>query len=176
MVSSTLGLKFAPLLRTLPSRRQLYISPSSSIFHSPIITKSSPLTTTTTITTTRRNNYSTTTAKMSATPYLTALAARRSIYPLKKESPIPDSRLREIITEVIKHVPSSFNAQSTRAVLLLHAEHDKLWDIHAEVLKPIVPAEGWAATEGKINMFKGAYATVRPPPPIPPLPPISQDG
>ncbi|OBT79812.1 hypothetical protein VF21_01493 [Pseudogymnoascus sp. 05NY08] len=97
---------------------------------------------------------------MSATPYLTALAARRTIYPLKKESPIPDSRLREIITEVIKHVPSSFNAQSTRAVLLLHAEHDKLWDIHAEVLKPIVPAEGWAATEGKINMFKGAYATI----------------
>ncbi|KFX94423.1 hypothetical protein O988_06308 [Pseudogymnoascus sp. VKM F-3808] len=96
----------------------------------------------------------------SATPYLSALAARRSIYPLKKESPIPDSRIREIIAEVIKHVPSSFNAQSTRAVLLLHDEHDKLWDIHAEVLKPIVPAAGWAATEGKINMFKGAYATI----------------
>lgn len=108
---------------------------------------------------------------MTATPFLTTIASRRSVYPLKKESPIPDSRIREIITEVIKHIPSSFNAQSTRAVLLLHAEHDKLWDIHAEVLKPIVPAEGWAATEGKINMFKGAYATVRPPaPPFYPSP------
>lgn len=172
MSSSTLGLKFAPLLRSLPSRSQLYMpSSSTSLFHSssPIITKSSssPFTATT-----HHRSISTTTAKMSATPYLTALAARRSIYPLKKESPIPDSRLREIITEVIKHVPSSFNAQSTRAVLLLHAEHDKLWDIHAEVLKPIVPAEGWAATEGKINMFKGAYATVRPPPLTFPLPPL----
>jgi uncharacterized protein len=100
---------------------------------------------------------------MSATPFLDTLAARRSVYALKKESPIPDSRLRDIVAQVIKHTPSAFNAQSTRAILLLHGEHDKLWDIHAEVLKPIVPAEGWATTEAKLKMFKEGYATVRPP-------------
>lgn len=154
MASSTLSLKIAPLLRTIASRRPLYI-PSSLSSSSPISKLNTPQQH---LPTSHRHN--STTATMSSTPFLTALAARRSIYPLKKESPIPDSRLREIIAEVIKHIPSSFNAQSTRAVLLLHAEHDKLWDIHAEVLKPIVPAEGWAATEGKINMFKDRKSVV----------------
>lgn len=97
---------------------------------------------------------------MSANAFLETLAGRRSIYALKKESPISDARIQEILTEVIKHVPSSFNSQSTRVVLLVKEEHDKLWELHKEVLKPIVPEADWAATEGKMNMFKGAYATV----------------
>lgn len=97
---------------------------------------------------------------MSANAFLETLAGRRSIYALKKESPISDARIQEIITEIIKHIPSSFNSQTTRVVLLVKGEHDKLWELHKEVLKPIVPEADWAKTEGKIDMFKGAYATV----------------
>ena len=97
---------------------------------------------------------------MASKQFLEAVKNRRSYYQLKKESPIPDSRIQEIIKEAVLHVPSSFNAQSTRVVLLLGAEHDKLWDITREVLTAIVPAEHFGSTDAKLKMFKGAYATV----------------
>ena len=89
---------------------------------------------------------------MGADAFLEAIANRRSVYALKKESPISDARIQEILATIIKHVPSSFNAQSTRIVFLAGAEHDKLWDLHKDVLKPIVSAEQWPSTDGKIDM------------------------
>ena len=47
-----------------------------------------------------------------------ALRHRRSYYALAPESPIDDARIEEIVRFAIKHVPSAFNSQSTRAVLL----------------------------------------------------------
>ncbi|SPN98816.1 related to oxidoreductase related to nitroreductase [Cephalotrichum gorgonifer] len=97
-----------------------------------------------------------------ATAFLDALKARRSIYPLTKELPasLTKSRVESIITEAIAATPSSFNSQSNRAVLLLGAEHDKLWDITAETLKAIVPAENWEPTASKMAMFKAAAGSV----------------
>ena len=97
---------------------------------------------------------------MGADAFLETIAGRRSIYALKKESPISDKRIQEILEKIIKEVPSSFNSQSTRVVFLAGAEHDKLWDMHKDVLKPIVPEAQWSTTDQKIDMFKGAYATV----------------
>lgn len=96
--------------------------------------------------------FSHTSANMGADAFLEAIANRRSIYALKKESPISDKRIQEILATIIKHVPSSFNAQSTRVVFIAGAEHDKLWDLHKDVLKPIVPEAQWPATDGKIDM------------------------
>jgi hypothetical protein len=101
------------------------------------------------------------TANMSATPFLETIKNRRTIYQLEKSSPIPDSRIQEIIKEALLHVPSSFNSQSTRIVLLVKDEHDKLWETTKDVLKGVVPADAFPATEQKLNGFKGAYATVR---------------
>ena len=40
----------------------------------------------------------------------------------------------------VRHVPSAFNSQSTRVVLLLGESHKKLWQIVKDALKKIVPA------------------------------------
>lgn len=90
-----------------------------------------------------------------------AMAARRSIYPLKKESVISDAKIQEIIEQALLHVPSSFNSQSSRIVLLVKGEHDKLWDITKEVLKGVVPEDAYPKTEQRLNMFQAAYGTVR---------------
>ena len=42
---------------------------------------------------------------------------RRTIYTLTPESTIPDEKVQEIITEAIKHAPSSFNSQSSRVCI-----------------------------------------------------------
>jgi predicted oxidoreductase (fatty acid repression mutant protein) len=104
----------------------------------------------------------TATASMSA-PFLDAIKNRRTIYALKKESTISDKQVQDIVEQAVLHVPSSFNSQSTRVVLLVKEEHDKLWDIAKEVLKSIVTEEQWKSTEQRLNGFQAAYGTVRPP-------------
>ena len=45
---------------------------------------------------------------------------RRTIYNLESTISIDDSELEELIAHAVKHVPSAFNSQSTRIVLLLN--------------------------------------------------------
>src|SRR3954452_17226524 len=49
-----------------------------------------------------------------ASQYLKNIANRRTIYALSKESTISNDRVQEIVTEVLKHTPSSFNNQAGR--------------------------------------------------------------
>lgn len=92
--------------------------------------------------------------------FYAALKARRSIYSISKEQIVSQERIQEIIEDAVKHTPSSFNSQSSRVVLLLDKQHDKLWDITKEALRKIVPENAFAPTEEKINSFKSGYGTV----------------
>ncbi|MEC0264508.1 nitroreductase family protein [Paenibacillus anseongense] len=90
----------------------------------------------------------------------TALRERRSIYGISKESSISDQRIQEIIEETVTHTPSAFNNQTTRVVLLLGEQHNKLWDITTEVLKALVTADQFSSTQQKMNGFRNGYGTV----------------
>lgn len=91
--------------------------------------------------------------------------ARRSFYPLSKDLTITPARVQEIVKDLLDQVPSSFNSQSNRVVVLFGAEHEKLWDFTTEILKAIVPADQFESTAGKMAMFKAAAGSVRSPPP-----------
>ncbi|CAJ2508098.1 Uu.00g092840.m01.CDS01 [Anthostomella pinea] len=98
---------------------------------------------------------------ISANSVLELIKARRSYYQLTKDLPIPASRVDEIVKEALLHVPSSFNSQSNRIVVLYGADHDKLWDITSEILKPYVTDEAaWASTEKRMAGFRGGAGTV----------------
>ncbi|KAK4127447.1 Nitroreductase-like protein [Parathielavia appendiculata] len=92
--------------------------------------------------------------------FLDLVKARRTFYPLNKKLTIPTSRIETIVSEALQHVPSSFNSQSNRAVILFGAEHDKLWDITRDILKAIVPVEQWQSTADKMAMFKAGAGTI----------------
>ena len=92
--------------------------------------------------------------------FFTAIADRRTFYGLSKEKVVSDERIKEIIEHAVKYTPSAFNSQSTRVVVLLGSEHDKLWDITMEALRKVVPADQFSSTEDKINSFKNGYGTV----------------
>lgn len=85
---------------------------------------------------------------------------RRTIYGISKESVISDERIEEIINYAVKHVPSSFNSQSARVVLLLGENHNKLWDITKETLRKIVPKDSFAQTEARVNSFSSGYGSI----------------
>ena len=57
-----------------------------------------------------------------------AIESRRTIYNLEKSISISDEELEEIISHAVKHVPSAFNSQSTRIVLLLNDKNEKFWE------------------------------------------------
>lgn len=91
---------------------------------------------------------------------LEAIKNRRSYYGLSKEQVVSDEKIQEIVNEAVLHTPSAFNSQSTRVVVLLNEQHDKVWNITANELKKVVPAENFSSTEEKINSFKAGYGTV----------------
>lgn len=96
-----------------------------------------------------------------ARSFIEALEHRRSYYNITNSSPISDEQLELILQTAIKHVPSAFNSQSTRVVLLLGENHQKLWKFTKERLRAIVPAHAFAATEAKIDgCFAAGYGTI----------------
>lgn len=95
------------------------------------------------------------------TPYWDAVKGRRSHYAISKEQVTTDERIEEIVSEAVKHVPSSFNSQSARVVILLGEQHDRLWDITKAELKKIVSPDSFQATEDKINgLFRSGYGSI----------------
>lgn len=92
---------------------------------------------------------------------LSLLAKRRSYYPLTAKSPIPDSQIKSILSEVLLKVPSAFNVQSTRMVLLLNDDHRQLWDITKNIMHAQLGDERFKqGTESKLNGFRSGYGTV----------------
>ncbi|MEJ5083701.1 nitroreductase family protein [Ochrobactrum sp. MYb379] len=92
--------------------------------------------------------------------YIDALKKRRTQYALGKNLPISKDAVAELIREAVKNSPSSFNSQSSRAVILFGAESDKLWNIAKEELRKIVPSDAFEQTEGKLNSFAAGAGTV----------------
>lgn len=99
-------------------------------------------------------------APSSASSFLDAIKYRHSVYPLAHESPIPDDRIEEIVKETLLNVPSAFNSQTTRLVLVLKEKHTKLWDMVREVYKQQLPAHKFEQANKKFGMFQDAYGTV----------------
>ena len=90
-----------------------------------------------------------------------ALANRRSYYHISHDSLVTDDEIVRVIHEAVKHVPSAYNSQSTRIVLLLGEEHKKLWEIVKKTLKMMLPEEVFARTEKKIETsFESGHGTV----------------
>lgn len=82
---------------------------------------------------------------LSADTFLSLIKNRRTFYPLNKDLAIPPARIQELVGEALQHVPSAFNSQSNRAVVLFGAEHDKFWAMTADILKTVVPEAAWYA-------------------------------
>ncbi|KAE9527554.1 nitroreductase family protein [Testudinibacter aquarius] len=86
---------------------------------------------------------------------------RRSIYSIGKNVTLSQDQLTALIKDAVREAPSSFNSQSSRAVILFGAEHERLWNIVLDTLRSMIPAEAFAATETKVNnCFKAGFGTV----------------
>lgn len=95
------------------------------------------------------------------------VAMRRSVYSLNSNSPISDKRIQDLTYQTLRGVPSAFNSQSTRIVVLVKAEHRKFWDMTKETfLADIEDEEAKKSLGGKLEGYKNAYGSVYTPLPL----------
>lgn len=92
--------------------------------------------------------------------FLEGVKARRTIYAIGNQLPLPEDQVTRIITDAVKYSPSAFNSQTSRVVILFGAQHQKVWDIVKQQLQKIVPADKFAATEQKLGSFAAGAGTV----------------
>ena len=77
--------------------------------------------------------------------------ARRSVYALD----------HAIVRHALRYSPSPFNSHSVRLLVLFGAEHEKLWDIAADVLQDAAPPEIFAQqTAPKLAAFRAAAGSI----------------
>ncbi len=93
-------------------------------------------------------------------PFIAAIKARRTQYALGKTLPLSQQDTAALIQEAVRHSPSSFNSQSSRAVILFGAQSEAFWALVGNALRKIVPADAFAATERKIAGFAAGAGTV----------------
>lgn len=90
-----------------------------------------------------------------------ALKNRRSMYELSRRSTLDDKQLEELLRFAVLHVPSAYNSQTTRLVLLTGKAHTTLWNIVKETLRKIVSEKVFPRTKEKIELsFESGYGTV----------------
>ncbi|AHV91329.1 nitroreductase family protein [Bordetella holmesii] len=92
--------------------------------------------------------------------YIDALKQRRTQYALGRNVSLSKEALVNLIQEAIKHSPSSFNSQTSRAVVLFGAESEKLWALAADEVRKVAPADGFEITEAKLKSFAAGVGTV----------------
>ena len=96
-----------------------------------------------------------------SSPFIEQIKVRRTIYALGDQVTHSEAQLTALIKDAVKHSPSSFNSQSSRAVILFGEQHHKLWDIVKAELKKIVPPEAYPQSEAKVNgSFRAGFGTV----------------
>lgn len=92
--------------------------------------------------------------------FLKLAQQRRTQYVLNKDLPLPAAEVDTLIKSVVKESPSAFNSQSSRAVILFGAEHQKFWDLVRETLRKIVPEADFSPTNEKMDSFAAGAGTI----------------
>jgi predicted oxidoreductase (fatty acid repression mutant protein) len=91
---------------------------------------------------------------------LDLLKKRRTQYALGRNVTQDKAAITALIEEAIRQAPSSFNSQSSRAVILFGDENVRFWKLVEDALREVAPAEGFERTVAKLQGFAAGVGTV----------------
>ena len=93
--------------------------------------------------------------------FLEAISHRRSNYHLENISPVSTAHILDTIDTILSVVPSPFNVQSARLVVLFDEQHTALWDIVERELESRIPKDIFAKTRQKLHKsFRSGFGTI----------------
>lgn len=93
--------------------------------------------------------------------FIDLVKARRTYYALDNTLPVSHDRVTHVVEELVQAVPSAFNSQTNRVVLLFDYEHRILWEMISSALESDASAseEQRAATSQRLAAFNAAAGT-----------------
>lgn len=91
---------------------------------------------------------------------LDKLEKRRSQYALGTNLSHSPTEIDALVRSAVRQAPSSFNSQSSRAVILFGDESRTFWRFVKETLKTIVPEQDFDKTAARIDSFAAGTGTV----------------
>ncbi len=100
------------------------------------------------------------TPSFTVSSFIDTLKKRRTQYALGRTLAHDRQAIEALIKEAMRHTPSSFNSQSSRAVILFGAQSERYWKLVEDALRPIVPKEGFDRTIAKLQGFAAGVGTV----------------
>ena len=83
--------------------------------------------------------------------FVQAIGHRRTCYHLGPHQLVATDEIIDMLDTVLLNIPSAFNGQSTRLVLLMGEHHLRLWEIVKQRLAEIVASENFERTREKID-------------------------
>ena len=93
--------------------------------------------------------------------FVQAIGHRRTCYHLGPHQLVATDEIIDMLDTVLLNIPSAFNGQSTRLVLLMGEHHLRLWEIVKQRLAEIVATENFERTREKIDScFAAGCGTV----------------
>ncbi len=92
--------------------------------------------------------------------FIGALKQRRTQYALGRNVDLPQEKIVALIQDAIREAPSSFNSQSSRALILFGDQSVKVWGLVKDVLEGIVPADAFGSTATKLDSFAAGVGTI----------------
>lgn len=92
--------------------------------------------------------------------FIDALKQRRTQYALGRAVVQDRATIEALIKDAMRHTPSSFNSQSSRALILFGAQSERFWTLVEDALRPIAPKDGFERTVAKLAGFAAGVGTV----------------
>ncbi|WWC58798.1 uncharacterized protein I303_101342 [Kwoniella dejecticola CBS 10117] len=96
-----------------------------------------------------------------------SIEERRSHYVIDDRCDVEPAEVTALVKKVLRHVPSMFNMQSTRIVVLFGEHHRKLWDLVIGSLgedilqkRPNVAHEHFSKVIDKLRSLQNGYGTL----------------
>lgn len=92
--------------------------------------------------------------------FLDLLKKRRSIYGLGQNTDLSQDQIEKLIRDTVKQVPTAFNSQTPRVVVLFDEANKKFWDHIYDVQKDVLEGDTWDMMSGVMMNAKEAVGTV----------------
>ena len=93
--------------------------------------------------------------------FIDAIAKRRSYYHLSDSKIVNDSTIIDLVDNLLLTMPTPFNVQSTRIVLLFNEQHRELWNILIGILRNMLSPERFEQSCHKIeSSFMSGCGTI----------------
>lgn len=94
------------------------------------------------------------------TQFTDLIKERRTAYAIGTNTELSNKEIADRIREVTQQIPTAFNSQTTRLVVVFGEDNVKLWDHILDIQKDVMEGDMWEMMSGVMQGAKAGVGTV----------------